>query len=324
MAVTFSVVDGIEFARDASAILEQAWEPPVLHYSPAYLSWQLSFPSAVEMPAVAAFDGGDPIGFAAATARRLRHGSTNFDAAIVSFVAVRPAWRGQRVAAGLYRTLLEVLADRAIPVVTYALPESAGHRALLRSYREAGFQIQPMGPYTSYAFAGRQEEAGSQWTAHSPQDAGVLSSLAPECCARVDRVLWSMPEKEQIAHYFTDPRPRKLIVVENVSTGDRGAGFGVYAELRTLQGVTRVIMLDSLWMPNPDTGALVALLRLLSAAWPSSGASPVVMCPNLSGFEASALKAVRIRRTGALLSGYFCFSGQTRWPAFERTNLEVI
>jgi hypothetical protein len=48
------------------------------------------------------------------------------------------------------------------------------------------------------------------------------------------------------------------------------------------------------------------------------------MCPNLSGFEASALKAVRIRRTGALLSGYFCFSGQTRWPAFERTNLEVI
>src|ERR1035437_6426771 len=161
MAVTFSVVGGIEFARDASAILEQAWEPPVLHYSPAYLSWQLSFPSAVEMPAVAAFDGGDPIGF---------------DAAIVSFVAVRPAWRGQGVAAGLYRTLLEVLADRAIPVVTYAIAESAGHRALLRSYREAGFQIRPMGPYTSYAFAGRQEEAGSQWTAHFPQDAGVLSS----------------------------------------------------------------------------------------------------------------------------------------------------
>ena len=105
MAVSYSLVNGTEFATEASRILEEAWEPPTLRYTPGFLHWQLSFPSAVELPGVAAFEGTDPVGFAAATARRLRCGSAVFDMAIVSFVAVRPAWRGQGIASGLYRVL---------------------------------------------------------------------------------------------------------------------------------------------------------------------------------------------------------------------------
>jgi hypothetical protein len=67
------------------------------------------------------------------------------------------------------------------------------------------------------------------------------------------------------------------------------------------------------------------LLRLASAAWPSSaGSSPVVICPNLSGFEASALTAVGVRKTGAQFCAYFCMAGQKLWPKPERTNLEII
>jgi hypothetical protein len=48
------------------------------------------------------------------------------------------------------------------------------------------------------------------------------------------------------------------------------------------------------------------------------------MCPNLGGFDASALRAIGVRRTGAQFCGYFCSVGQKLWPAFERTNLEII
>ena len=78
MAVSFSLVNGAGFASEASRILEDAWEPPTLRYSPGYLGWQLTFPSEVELPAVAAAEGGEPVGFAAATARRLRCGSSAF------------------------------------------------------------------------------------------------------------------------------------------------------------------------------------------------------------------------------------------------------
>jgi GNAT superfamily N-acetyltransferase len=325
MTVSFSLVDGPRFAAEASRILEEAWEPPVLQYTSAYLAWQLSFPSAVELPSVAAFAGRDPIGFAGATARRLRSGSTNLDAAVVSFVAVRPKWRGQGIASGLYRALLKALADFDVPVVTFGVPGSAGDKTLLRAYPEAGFQMQAMGTYSNYAFAYRQEKVNGDWIAHFSEDPGMLSSVAAQLSARDPSTLWSMPESGQLAHYLTDPRPRKLIVVEDASAEIRGAGFVVRSELRTIQGIERVTTLDSLWMSSVDASELWALLRLASAAWPSSaGSSPVVICPNLSGFEASALTAVGVRKTGAQFCAYFCMAGQKLWPKPERTNLEII
>src|SRR5215471_11502276 len=108
MAISIKLVPAGSFAAEASSILSEAWPPPSIRYTREYLEWQLAFPSAHEnLPAVAAFDGSTPIGFAAVTARRLRHGSRPFESGIVSFVAVRPMWRAQGIAGEIYQVLLE-------------------------------------------------------------------------------------------------------------------------------------------------------------------------------------------------------------------------
>jgi GNAT superfamily N-acetyltransferase len=140
MAVSFSLVNGAGFASEASRILEDAWEPPTLRYSPGYLGWQLTFPSEVELPAVAATEGGEPVGLAAATDRRLRCGSSAFGVAVVSFVAVRPAWRNRGVASGLYRLLLKALADLSVPVITFGIPGSGGTKRSCAPTRKLDFK----------------------------------------------------------------------------------------------------------------------------------------------------------------------------------------
>ena len=93
-------------AADASALLQLAWKPPALHYSPEYLAWQLSFPGPWPSPAAAAFDGSTLMGFAASTHRRIRAGHRSLDASLVSFVAVHPDHRNQGITGKLYATLL--------------------------------------------------------------------------------------------------------------------------------------------------------------------------------------------------------------------------
>ncbi|MGH3183078.1 MAG: GNAT family N-acetyltransferase, partial [Streptosporangiaceae bacterium] len=137
MGITYELVDGTAFAPQASRVLEEAWSPPALCYTPEYLRWQLSFPGPLPLPAAAALAGNDPVGFAGATWRRLRCGSARWDVAVVSFVAVRPEWRKLGVAAGIYRRLLSALRETGAPIVTYAAGGSAGERLLLRAYAEA-------------------------------------------------------------------------------------------------------------------------------------------------------------------------------------------
>lgn len=325
MAVSFSLVNGTEFASKASSILEEAWDPPALRYTPAYLSWQLSFPSVVELPAVVAFMGSDPIGFAAATGRRLRCGYVVIDAAVVSFVAVRAAWRGQGVASGLYCCLLNALADLRVPVITFGIPGSQGHKTLLRAYSEAGFHMQEMGNYDNYAFISRSAETLADKDAHFSEDFRAIPSLAASLALHDQVALWSAPESVQLDHYFSDPRPRKLIIVEHATGGICGAGFVVHAELRTTQGITRATTLDCVWMPSAEADGLRALLRMASGAWPSSSGSPtVVMCPNLCGFDSAVLRAAGVRKTGAEFRGYLYTHRPVPDLKATWTNLEIL
>ena len=325
MALSFALVDGAGLSAEASGLLEEAWTPPAVHYAPNYLRWQLSFPSASGLPCAAAFDGSQLAGFAGATARRLQHGDRDIDAAIVSFVAVRPDCRGQGAATGMYRILLQALAEREIPVVTYAMPATAGERALLKAYPAEGFRMQPLGTYSNYAFAPRGDGTDQEWRGYFSEDATVLSSLAEELAAKDTTGLWSRPTQPQLEHYFTDPRPRKLILVEHASTGQRGGGFVIRSELCTPDGVVTMTTLDSVLLQSAAITALPCLLRLAAAVWPHSGtAPPVVMCPNLSGFDPSALRSIGLRKTGGQFCGYFCSTGRQSCPGAERTNLEIV
>jgi GNAT superfamily N-acetyltransferase len=320
--LSLSLVDGPSFSSEASLILEEAWQPPVLRYTPEYLEWQLAFPSErVKTSSVAAFDGDKAIGFAGTTARRLRYGVYEVDVTVVSFVAVRPEWQGRGVGAALYRTLLADLAERGMPVVTYAIPGSAGEKALLHAYSKSGFHVQPIGVYNNFAFVARGE-SDSQWRAFLAEDAGMLASAIAEL-PKQESILLSMPTQAQSEHYLTDPRPRKLIVIENTKTGARGAAFAIRSELRTVQGGTTLTTLDTVWLPDGDTSGLVTLLRFASTIWGDPGAG-VVSCPNLSGFDLDSLRVAGIRKSGGQFAGYFCSTTQSTWPTFQRTNLEIV
>ena len=85
----FKLVHGDAFVGSASTLLEEAWDPPAIRYSPEYLEWQLNFPDSSALPAAAAFGDGELVGFAAASPRRVRSSSERLNVALVSFVAVR-------------------------------------------------------------------------------------------------------------------------------------------------------------------------------------------------------------------------------------------
>ncbi|MGH9467132.1 MAG: GNAT family N-acetyltransferase [Terriglobales bacterium] len=322
MSLAFTLIDGAACAQEASRILEEAWEPPALRYTPEYLRWQMSFPSVAGAHSAMAFDEDEPVGFAGTSARRLRNGDMGFEAVIVSFVGVRPGWRSRGIAAGLYRTLLGAVAKRGVPVVTFAQAATSGERALLRAYPEAGFRVQPLGICENYGFMGRATGVEGDWRTYMSDDPCVFQAMEAQLIADGE-VLWNMPTRGQFEHYLADPRPRKLIAVEHRSTGVRGAGFVVRTELRSGQGFVSITTLDSVWLPGRAAAGLHALLQAASRAWPDSGAM-LVTCPNLSGIADSMLSAIRVRKTGSRFSAYFCAAGQVQWPAFERTNLEIV
>ncbi|HWR51173.1 MAG TPA: GNAT family N-acetyltransferase [Bryobacteraceae bacterium] len=324
MALSFSLVDGVSFCAEASDILEAAWSPPVIRYAPEYVSWQMGFPSSATMPAAAAFDGGKPVGFMAATARHLGCRGQAMEAAVVSFVAVLPGWRGQGIAGGLYRLLLDSIAERNLPVITYSIPGSGGERALLRAYSAAGFRMVGLGSYSNYAFAPRCQAADVEWRACFCDDARVLADVAAGYVPD-ESALWSVPTLAQAEHYFRDPRPRRLILAECAGSGVRGAALVVLSELRTAQGLVKITTLDSVLLPQQAISALHAVLNLASTAWPGAGvAAGIVSCPNLSGFDPLALRSIGVRKTGGQFSGHFCTRQPEAFPASGRTNLEIV
>ncbi len=325
MAISFDLVDGVRFADHAGRILEEAWCPPALRYSPAYLRWQLGFPSPAPMPAAAAFDGAEPVGFAGVTARRLRCRSQQLESGIVSFVGVRPRWWKQGIAAGLYRLLLGTLRERALPVVTFGISGSGGERSLLRAYPESGFQVHPLGAYPIYTCMVRHEGRSSNWEAETAADAADLAGIV-DACASDERVVWSDPSQEQISHYLLDPRPRSLILLRNRKTGAMGAAWTVRSEFLTVHGVGHVATLESVFLPRKDVEALPVLVQHASTLWTAEGGQPsVISAPSLQGFDPGALRDAGIRRTGTRFQGFLCAASLPETLAgAEGTNLEVV
>ena len=322
----FRLVDGAAFATTASAILEEAWDPPVIRYSPEYLQWQLRFPASGALPAAAAFDDGEAVGFAAASARRIRWGSERTDAALVSFVAVRRSWRNQGIAAGLYRTLTSALSDRGLPVITFASPLSTGEKTLLHSYQRARFSVQPLGDYPNYARLARDTATDSDYQAVITSDLSLLRPIVDEC-SRDLTVLWSDPSDPQMEHYAADPRGRRFVTVRHSTAGLVGAAWVIRLEHRTVTGSSVLKTLDCVWMRKDHARALPALCRCAAEAGPDEQDGPgIIGAPNLSIFDPAILTTMGIRQTGARFRGYFCApSSSEETPSHvTRTNLEIV
>jgi hypothetical protein len=252
------------------------------------------------------------------------------DIAVVSFVAVRPAWRGRGIAAGLYRRLLGFIKEIGVPVITFAIAGSAGEVILLRAYAEAGFRVRSLGAYLKYAGLARKEaapgteepEAETEKTG-TPLAQGAWTEALQDVvavCAADTGILWSDPAPGQIRHYQQDPRPRILLT----SPDNSGAAWCVRLDIHTSAGPGAVTSIDAVWVPR--TGDVTALQTFLSKATLWQPHSPaVISLPSLYGFEAGDLRRIGIRQTGAPFHGYYCESGAASLPdTFHGTSLEIV
>ena len=324
MSITLETVCGPEYAEAASLILCDSWQPPAVRYTPEYMNWQLSCPSSMPSPAVIALDGNTPAGFCAITPRRFRAGAHTWDSGIVSFVAVRPQWRGLGLAMKLYSKVCEAITQLGAPIVTFGVEDSIGLKVLLQAYTSAGFQIMPLGNYPSYVCMARAEapEQGD-WVAELVDPASARNVLGEAPAEDLSAIL-SCPSELQFRHYFQDPRRRALLVVHHQTTGARGVAWLVETELITAAGPSSVTSLDMVHIPGYDASALPALFRT-AAKWSGKGDRTLVTAPNLAGFTADSLRQYGIRQTGKGFVGYCCGPAiPALLNSVRTTNIEIV
>ncbi|HKI18857.1 MAG TPA: GNAT family N-acetyltransferase, partial [Isosphaeraceae bacterium] len=148
----------LEFAESAAAILRASWQPPCLEYSADYIRWQFGYPGHPEGKGVAAFDSCEPIGFAAVVPRSLAFGGERHPALLLSFVSVRPNFRGQGVGHALYQALTEIARQTGVPVLSFAETGTAGSRLLTGSLLAAGYYDKNLGPRRAHAGIAKDHE----------------------------------------------------------------------------------------------------------------------------------------------------------------------
>jgi GNAT superfamily N-acetyltransferase len=321
-------VNGSEFAVQAASILQQAWTPPAVLYTPEYLRWQLSFPGTVQFPAVAAFDGSQPVGFAGITARRFRLGSIQWDSGILSFVAVLPTFRGKSVAAQLYHKLLSVVRDRGVPVLIFVQRDSSAERTFKRAVSSAQCHLRQAGHYQVYGYLPRPGSLvdGNCYAARAVEAEiiGTLSSAVNHCAT--DRsTIWSDPSAAQIQHYSRDPRPRELAVLRSRDGTLAGAAWIVQAEFVYSKCVQLVATVESVFLPWDRPEALVEILRLANAEF-MAGEQQLVTASNVAGFDPSSLRMVGVRMIPAIpFCGYLCAASIPDCLSDAKcTNVEIV
>ena len=323
MSIKLQFVPGAAVTREASLILQEAWEPPSLRYTTDYVAWQLLFPSERSHPCIIVRDNGEPVGFAAVIPRRLRRGVKQWDSGIVSFIAVRPAWRGRRLSLLMYEALCAAIREIGQPVVTFGIEGTSGAKLIERVYGNAGFKVLPLGPYPIYSFIVRKDR-----TPAGPWEAEVCSCLPlREIISEMGEdtgIVISDPSDAQLRHYLRDPRPRTLMMLRNRATGLLGAAWVIVSEGLTNQGVQQSIVIESVYLASYDAEAIPSLMHA-AAAWARAPSSAVVYATNLGGFDPSALRTTAIRITGRGFLGYCCVPPTAGLVEGVRaTNMEII
>ncbi|AKT43238.1 GNAT family N-acetyltransferase [Chondromyces crocatus] len=314
--------DAVTLSEQSATVLREAWVPPVLNYSDEYLEWQLRFPGAPVI-GVTARSGDDVGGFAAITPRRLKFRGEASLAYLLSFVAVRPAFRGRGVASKLYDELLDALKGSGLPAVVYVDEHSpAAQRSLLGSAERVGMRVKHLGQYANHGFAPSHESERIPLIVRDATDHGEVLSLIDAC--KDERVLWAAPDDALLDYYERDPRGRKLLVVEEEGVAVGAASVTLCEIMNTLGEVDRVTSVDSIWIPDPTMPRVATLFRGAAMAFLGQACSPVVSAPNVSAIPADVLRAARVRPTGAVYQAFALHSGDHPFLEAELTNLEVV
>ncbi|MBI3949929.1 MAG: GNAT family N-acetyltransferase [Acidobacteria bacterium] len=311
------------FAESASRILLQSWPVTCFHYSPDHLRWQFSFPGPYPSVGVAAFDGNEPVGFAAATPRRLRFQQMGSETYVVSFVAVRPAWRGRGIAADLYTCLLGALREAGLPIVTFAEPGAVGERALVKAYPSAGFELRTLGRFTTYGYSPRSGAAPTSVQVLETSDAATILATIQR---RGDhQTLWSDPDCQWLEHNDEDPWLRATVILRLTGGDGLGCAMIVRSEFVTAKGISLVPMIDQLFLYQPEAEALRALCEFASERWSGPAARTNVTVPNAWGIDPMILRSAGLRQTPRQFTGYVC-SPDPHCPFLnaQGTNLHIV
>lgn len=315
-------VSPLEFAGQASRILREAWVPPSILYTAEYLRWQFGFPAKLPPLGVAAFEDREAVGFAGAAPRPACYGGERFEVYLVSFVAVRPGWRGRDIAAGLYRELLGWLKEFRAPVVTFAEAESPGERCLKKAYAAAGLQLQPFGNYPVYGSVGLPTRPTiDAWKVEEVKPDYFLVHAPP---AESSQLVGTDLTSDVVRHSECDPRRRAWLVARRPGQ-PLAAARAALSEVQTVEGVQHVPMIDAFYLPQPDAGALRALLRAAARHWVGVDVATILTVPNSGGLSPDLLREAGLRRTARAFHGYRCdFPGGPTLAGAAGTNLEVV
>lgn len=316
-------VDLLEFAEKASCFLLAAWPRPCLNYTPAYLRWQFGFPGSIPPVGVAVFDEDELVGFNGSTLRRLRFRQATAEILLASFASVHPARRGGRASGTLYRGMLEALRECGLPHLAYAEGGSAGDLGALRAAPSAGFSLQRLGPFPVYGYVPHAEEEPAAVHAIETDDPCALLP-AIRACQRED-TLWNDPDERMLAHYHQDPRPHALTLLYGPDGALRGGAIVVQAEFVTVQGLRPVIMLDNLFLPQPDAETLHALCAFAARRWADAIGSVRITLPNAWGIEPDILDAAGLRhRAGHFIAQVCAMDPSHLFLQAAGTNLEIV
>lgn len=314
-------VNPVEFADDASRVLEESWPAPHVRYSPAYLRWQFRFPGPLPPLGVAAFDRDEPIGFAGATPRWARFRGHRAPLYLVSFVSVRPAWRRQGIGGALYAELLRHIQQAQAPVVTFAETRSAGQRRLLTAYETAGFHARPLGEYPVYGYLpppNPPAPGNAEWTEQ-------ISCVLPLIQTADDtRIIRHDPDETVMNHLSADPRLRRAVLVR----GPDGTSAGVMvvqSEIVTRAGAELAWLIEHPYLSQPSPKLLRNML-LAIARHSAAPAGPVfITAPNVSGIDPALLRAAGLRQTRSVFAGYVCAMNASHpFLQADATDLDVI
>ena len=317
MDVRIEIVDPGPAAPSASEILRAAWSPPCIHYSTAYLQWQLTFPGELGPRLAMAFCDGAAIGCTALTPRRFCFDGASFPGYVMSFGAVHPAMGGHGVATKLYEKVLELIPND-VPTIAFTQPESASERILLRALGRE-FQRSNLRECRAvgFAFPPQSTDAVNAFIAEDVSVADFISAFPSDGDSRV---IWNAPSQEQLQHYITDPRRRSLVAIRNRRGDSIATVMRVDVEMMTSDGLQHVPMLESLCpLGIPSADAIRAAFQWAQKERPGA----LVVASNLSHIDERLLRPAGVRALPSIFNAHV-FTRGTKLPEASSVNLEVI
>lgn len=314
--ILYQDLDPVVEIPAAAALLRQAWTPPCLCYSDMYVGWQLTWAGPVRPRAIAATAGSRVVGVIAIVPRRIRVCDRVTIVYVLSFFAVHPAYRGQRIGAGMAERILAA-SDRA--TFAYTAPGGLSGAVLAAAAVSRGWTVREAGEVRTYARAAPRRDHDLQAPA---REATIDEFLAAVEHCHAPSIAWSHPTAEQLRHHLADPRGSCLAIVQNSADSVAGALI-VRSQVITARGVEHVPSLDSVFLEGACAPALDALATFAQHRWDSDGAA-VVTAPNLQAVEADGIRSAGFRATRSAFN--LSVMGPERDPVVREmtaTNLEV-